>query len=115
MPSPERILWQLLRNRQLLDLKFRRQVSVGPYFVDFACIEKRLVIEIDGDSHKERYHADQARELVIRDQGWHVIRASNDDVLTNLEGVLTFIVTTLGFDALKWRNGEYGKLPEGFT
>ena len=70
MPSPERSLWQVLRNRKLLGLKFRRQFSVGPYIVDFACIEKQLVIEIDGDSHTGRFEQDQRRETEIRAAGW---------------------------------------------
>jgi len=69
MPSPERVLWQVLRNRKLLGLKFRRQFSIGPYIVDFACVEKHLVIEIDGDSHVGRFQADQCREAEIQAAG----------------------------------------------
>ncbi|MFO1005404.1 MAG: DUF559 domain-containing protein [Planctomycetaceae bacterium] len=115
MPSPERVLWQVLRNRKLLGLKFRRQFSIGPYLVDFACVEKHLVIEIDGDSHMGRFAHDQLREAEIRAAGWQVIRVTNDDVLKNLSGVLTLIVTTLGFDGRRWLDGEYGQLPEGLV
>jgi len=115
MPSPERSLWLVLRNRNLRDLKFRRQFSIGHYIVDFACIEKHLVIEIDGDSHTGRYHSDQQREATIRADGWQVIRVTNDDVLQNLTGVLVLIVTTLGFDAHRWLSDEYGQLPEGLV
>ena len=115
MPSPERVLWQVLRNRKLLGLKFRRQFSITPYIVDFACVEKHLVIEIDGDSHVGRFQADQRREAAIRAAGWQVVRMTNDDVLKNLAGAFTMIVTTLGLDASRWLDGEYGQLPEGLV
>ena len=99
MPSPERSLWLVLRNRKLLGLKFRRQFSISHYIVDFACVEKQLVIEVDGDSHTGRYRADQQREAAIRTAGWQVVRVTNDDVMRNLTGVLTQIVTALGLDA----------------
>ena len=53
MPEPEQRLWEKLRNRQLNGLKFRRQVSIGPYIVDFYCPEIPLAVEVDGDTHGE--------------------------------------------------------------
>ena len=85
--NPEELLWELLRNRQLEGLKFRRQVVIAPFVVDFYCHEKRLVVEVDGASHIDRAEYDRGRQDWIERQGLHVLRVSNDDVLTDLEAV----------------------------
>jgi very-short-patch-repair endonuclease len=113
MTAPEKKLWGVLRDRRLAGLKFRRQVPVGRYIADFACVESMLVVEVDGDSHAERFVPDQKREQALIEAGWRVLRLSNDDVLENLEGVLIQIVKHSGLDPAKWRDGEYGQLPEG--
>lgn len=61
LTDAERWLWQRLRNRELSGWKFRRQHSIGPYIVDFVCIEKRLVIELDGGQHAENLESDAKR------------------------------------------------------
>ena len=114
MTFPEKRLWRVLRDRRLAGLKFRRQVPVCQFVADFACIETQLIIEVDGESHTGRLSADQRREELLRGAGWRVVRVSNDDVLQNLEGVLSLIVTAAGLDVDRWRNGEYGQLPEGW-
>jgi len=89
----ERKLWSRLRNRQLEKLKFRRQHPIPPYTVDFFCEDKMLVIEIDGGQHTPE--KDAARTRFLETQGYKVIRFWNNDVLTNIEGVLQTIVSEL--------------------
>ena len=87
----ERALWAKLRSRQLKDAKFRRQVPVGPYIVDFICFDARLIVELDGGQHTVSIEADAERSDWLDSQGFRVIRFWNNDVLGNLEGVLTTI------------------------
>ena len=89
-------LWSVLRNRQLGGLKFRRQVPIGRYFADFACFDARLVVEVDGSQHTDRAAYDAARTYELEQAGWKVIRFSNYDVLTNVEGVGDTILFELG-------------------
>jgi very-short-patch-repair endonuclease len=70
----ERRLWQELRDRRALGLKFRRQHPVGPYIADFACLEARLLVEIDGYWHQFRKARDGARERELRAAGFDVVR-----------------------------------------
>ena len=92
---PERLLWQHLRNRQLAGHKFSRQIPIGPYFADFLCREARLIVELDGPSHDNSADYDARRDAYCRAQGYSILRFTNADVLTNLEGVMSHIVTTL--------------------
>ena len=111
---PEQRLWRVLRDRRLAGLKFRRQVPVDRFVADFACVESQLIVEVDGESHTGRFSADQQREAELSEAGWRVVRVPNDDVLKNLESVLALIVAAAGLDVDRWRNGEYGQLPEGW-
>ena len=90
--NPERLLWGALRSHRLNGLKFRRQVPIGNYIVDFLCEHYRVIIEVDGDSHQGRVAADKDREEQLKLEGYRVLRVGNDDVLTNLEGVCAGIV-----------------------
>jgi very-short-patch-repair endonuclease len=93
-PTPaERVLWQALRDKQLHGLKFRRQVPLGPYIVDFYCSAARLVVEVDGVVHADST-TDPVRDEWLRAQGLHVLRFWNDEVLKNLDGVLIVIAET---------------------
>ena len=83
----ESLLWNILRTRQMCGLKFRRQHPIGHYVVDFACVEKHLVVEIDGDYHDFTGPADLAREEYLRKMGWDVIRFSADEVEEDVENV----------------------------
>jgi very-short-patch-repair endonuclease len=75
----ERRLWSHLRNRQLDGWKFRRQVPIGVYFVDFLCTDARLVIELDGSSHDEvRFEYDRRRTAWLESQGYKVLTFSAD-------------------------------------
>jgi very-short-patch-repair endonuclease len=89
----ERVLWHSLRARQIEGLKFRRQQPIGGHIVDFACLEKALVIEVDGGQHGEDAQAekDGARDRWLESEGFTVLRFWNHDVLSNTEGVLETI------------------------
>jgi len=95
----EHWLWQQLRGRRLLGWKFRRQVPVGDYIVDFVCHEERLVIELDGSQHQQQTEYDAARSRFLESQGYQVLRYWNHDVLLRGEVVLESIVQALGRDA----------------
>ncbi len=88
----ENMLWQVLRNRQVNGLKFRRQHVLDNYIVDFFCVEKSLVIEVDGDSHSERVMYDAHRTQWLESQGFKVLRFTNFDVLENLNEVVIRIM-----------------------
>ncbi|ELI6422577.1 TPA: endonuclease domain-containing protein [Aeromonas veronii] len=93
----EQKLWQQLRNRRLAGLKFRRQMPIGPYVVDFICLEQGLVIEVDGSQHgtlANQMH-DEARTAYLNQQGFRVIRVWNNDVLSRMEVVLAHIWLSL--------------------
>jgi len=81
----EVVLWNMLRNRRLGGLKFRRQHQVGPFIVDFFCPEKKLVIEADGVQHLEsgRQERDTSRTAVLQEHGFTVLRFENPDVVGN--------------------------------
>ena len=80
----ERAMWKVLRNRQFVGQKFRRQVPIGRYVVDFVCLEKRLIVELDGGHHqmREDYDCERTRWLTV--QGFRVIRFWNNQVLAGL-------------------------------
>jgi very-short-patch-repair endonuclease len=90
----ERRLWFVLRDRRLLSYKIRRQRPIGPYIVDFACVEHRLVIEVDGSRHAESL-ADELRTKWLENRGWRVLRIWNNDISHNREGVLAAILNAL--------------------
>src|SRR4051812_35918980 len=83
----ERIMWLLLGDRRLGGIKFRRQVPIGPFVADFASIELRLVLELDGGQHAES-SSDARRDAFLTAEGWRVLRFWNNDVVQNREGVL---------------------------
>ncbi|HEV7271753.1 endonuclease domain-containing protein [Pseudoxanthomonas sp.] len=89
MTDAERRLWQYLRAGRLEGLKFRRQHPVPPYIVDFCCVEARLVVELDGSQHSPA--ADAARTRYLQSQGWRVVRFWDNDVLREVEAVVTAI------------------------
>ncbi|MEK7354211.1 MAG: endonuclease domain-containing protein [Chloroflexota bacterium] len=93
----ERNLWSRLRNGHLAEIKFRRQEPIGKYIADFVSFDKKLIIEIDGSQHTEETvkRADEQRTLWLESQGFRVIRFWDNDVLLNLDGVLTQIEETL--------------------
>jgi very-short-patch-repair endonuclease len=84
----ESILWQILRNRQLDNIKFSRQVPIGPYFADFCCRERKLVIELDGPTHEGRETYDLQRTEHLENLGYKVIRFTNEQIFSDLSPVL---------------------------
>ncbi|MFM9913142.1 MAG: endonuclease domain-containing protein [Methylophilaceae bacterium] len=95
MTDAEKYLWRHLKSRQLHGLKFRRQHPLGNYILDFACIELKLAIEVDGGQHTEQQAYDDERTMWLKAQAWNVLRFWNNDVLQNIEGVLQVIETAL--------------------
>lgn len=91
----EQRLWYHLRAHRFMGLKFKRQKPMGRYIVDFVCMERRLIIEIDGGQHAEQLEYDQHRDMWLRSQGYTVLRFWNNDVMQQLEGVLEQIRITL--------------------
>src|SRR5689334_12938628 len=84
----EKLLWYCLRNRQVGNVKFRRQQPTGSYIVDFVASELRLIVELDGGQHASAADADKTRTMALEKDGYQVIRFWNNNVLQNLEGVL---------------------------
>jgi very-short-patch-repair endonuclease len=88
-------LWYHLRKRSLAGFRFRRQHPIPPYIADFVCLQKRVVVEIDGGSHNGKEDADHQRDLYLRNAGYMVLRFSDQDVLESVESVLDAIVLAL--------------------
>ncbi|RMD59467.1 DUF559 domain-containing protein [Candidatus Parcubacteria bacterium] len=91
----ERILWQALRRKQLLNLKFRRQQVLGRFIVDFYCPSCKLVIEVDGGIHDTRRVADAQRERWLNKAGYHVLRLPAEQIVTALPEALATIEQTI--------------------
>ena len=90
----ETVLWNRIRNRQIDGNKFVRQEPIAGYVCDFVCRERRLVIEVDGGQHNGSA-ADVVRDRRLGEGGYRVLRFWNNDVLGNIEGVLTIIQAQL--------------------
>lgn len=90
----ETLLWSHLRNRRFRNLKFRRQVPLGRYIVEFHCHELRLVIELDGGQHSEE--VDRSRTQWLEGEGYRVVRFWNNEVLENTDGVLAKLERLVG-------------------
>jgi very-short-patch-repair endonuclease len=94
-PTPaEHRLWQILRAKRLEGYKFKRQLTIDHYIVDFACFKRRLIVEADGGHHCESHH-DLRRDAYLRAQGFRILRFWNNDIFDNEEGVLTSILNAL--------------------
>src|SRR6266480_2587173 len=91
----ERLLWGRLRRQQMDGFKFRRQHSVGPYICDFACLEARIVIELDGSQHVEQSDYDLRRDTFLRSNGFRVLRFWNNDILLRTDAVLETVYQAL--------------------
>jgi len=92
----EHLLWSRLRAHRLMDLKFRRQQPVGPYVVDFFCPEKKLIVELDGGQHQDRAAHDASRDAWLKAEGYVVLRYWNNELMSNLDGVLEDICRCAG-------------------
>jgi lysyl-tRNA synthetase class 2 len=107
----ERELWFRLRDRRLAGLKFRRQMPLGRYVVDFCCESAHLVVEVDGGQHAVALEQDAARTSELEAMGYLVLRFWNNDVLSNADGVVESILDTL--DKLKSSPPNPSPLPTG--
>jgi very-short-patch-repair endonuclease len=95
-PTPaENKLWQHLRGKQLLGYKFRRQHAIERFIVDFYCHDARLVVEVDGPIHQYTTEEDAIRQKFLESLGFRVLRFTNEQVLTNIDGVLNKIAEAL--------------------
>jgi len=90
----ENLLWQALRNRQLEGFKFKRQVPLHNYILDFVCFEAQVIVEVDGFQHAENAH-DLARDALFRAEGFRILRFWNEDVVKNIDGVCLTILAEL--------------------
>jgi len=86
----EKYLWKYLRGKQLTGFKFRRQHPIGKYIVDFVNLERRIIIELDGGQHLEN-KKDELRDKWLKERGYDVLRFWDNEVLTNIEGVMESI------------------------
>src|SRR4051812_4156001 len=87
MTDSERKLWTGLRAEQL-GVKFRRQHPLGNYIADFACLDPKLIVELDGSQHQQQQRYDATREAFFRDRGFNVLRFASNEPFINLDGVL---------------------------
>jgi len=84
----ERVLWKYLRAHRMAGYKFRRQVVIEPYIVDFVCLQARLIVEADGGHHLEQVEDDLKRSVFLESLGYKVIRFWNDEILGETDTVL---------------------------
>jgi very-short-patch-repair endonuclease len=96
MTDAEVKLWLRLNNRQLGGHKFRKQMPVGRYIADFACLELLLIIEVDGGQHAENRAKDDVRTRHLEARGYRVLRLWNSDVLRNTDGAIEVIARAIG-------------------
>ena len=88
----EQIMWRQLRRRQVAGLKFRRQVPIGLYIADFACLYPRVIVECDGGQHADNAY-DARRDAWFRSQGFQVFRFWNNEIIEEIEGVIEALRT----------------------
>jgi very-short-patch-repair endonuclease len=94
MTDAEKLFWYKVRDRRLAGYKFKRQVPVGPYIVDFSCLDYKVVVEIDGGQHNDN-SADIIRDQFLQDSGFKVLRYWNNEILNNIDGVLEALILIL--------------------
>ena len=90
----EHRLWQILRAKRLAGFKFKRQLPIDHYIVDFVCLRERLIVEADGGQHSGSV-GDKRRDAYLKSQGFRVLRFWNNEIFENEEGVLTSILSAL--------------------
>jgi len=83
----EQWIWSKLRNRRFVSFKFRRQVPLGPFIVDFACFDRRLIVELDGGQHTQQQEYDCRRTAWLASQGFRVVRIWNHEVWQDADAV----------------------------
>ncbi|MBX8461708.1 endonuclease domain-containing protein [Enterobacter sp. RIT637] len=94
--TPEELrLWYLLRGRRFFGYKFRRQMPIGAYIVDFACFKAKLIVELDGGQHQGEEDYDSRRTAFLNTNGWEVLRFWNNEFRVNEDEVLNIILQRL--------------------
>ena len=103
----ERKLWLALRARRFENAKFRRQVVIKRYIVDFACrLPTKLIVEVDGETHAHQIDNDERRTLFLEQKGYRILRFTNGEVGANFEGVLMSIQSALPLSPALSPEGE---------
>jgi very-short-patch-repair endonuclease len=100
MTDAEKRLWSRIRDKQISDHQFRKQVPIGPYIVDFCCLKEKLILEVDGGQHNQAEDAERTAWLEAND--YRVLRFWNNDVLQNTDGVVETIARALGSSKIKF-------------
>jgi very-short-patch-repair endonuclease len=95
MTDAERAVWMKVRGKQLLGYGFRRQHPIGNFIVDFVCIERGIIVELDGGQHSEQSEYDAQRTAWLEGQGYRVLRFWNHEALTELDAVVDVIAKAL--------------------
>jgi len=108
----ERVLWRELRAHRFAGFKFKRQEPLGSFVVDFVCYEAKLIVELDGGQHADQKEADEDRTRWLSSRGFRVVRFWNNDVLTNIAGVMQVIEKNLPSPRPSPARGE-GDLEKG--
>ena len=98
MTDAELRLWNELRAHRLMGLSFRRQMPIAGYIVDFACAQKKIIVEVDGSQHADSVR-DQQGDACLGSAGWTILRFWNDDILRDIDNVCRHIVTVAGLAA----------------
>ena len=93
--AAETLIWAELRNRKCGGYKFRRQIPIGKYVVDFLCVAQKLIVEIDGPSHLDAVDYDANRTRILESQGYHIMRLTNEDVYEDLGATIEAIWQSL--------------------
>ena len=106
MTDAEQKLWSHIRKKQLNGYKFRRQQPIGPFVVDFVCLPKKLILEIDGGQHnsEECIKTDNQRTIYLESKGFTILRFWNNEIFDNIQGVLEQIINTLNSISLQTLN-----------
>lgn len=93
-------LWSEIRNRQFMNLKWKRQVPIDRYFVDFVCEAEKLIVELDGSQHMDATAYDEKRTQTLEKYGYRVLRFWNEDVFKHMDYVLNEIENSVGGGAI---------------
>jgi len=93
--ATEKLFWSMIRDRKLEGFKFKRQFLIDPYIVDYICLEKKLIVELDGDLHGDQIGYDEARDAFLRRRGYRILRFMNGEVAEDLGRVLETILQAL--------------------
>ena len=109
----ESVLWKQLKSKQL-DNKFRQQHLIDDFIVDFVCLSKKLIIEVDGKIHKTQVEKDEERTAILESKGYKVIRFTNEEVIENIEEVISKIKNELEKASLSFGEGS-GERIDVFT